>query len=157
MFKVIEANGKVSFAQKMTEFFSANVNAKIEYVTKRGPEGGKGMIALVTTPNGISEVSRDSAELDATLLKENDDLKKQLDIKNKELATLQSHYSDMQDKFAEAMADGELLTECKQDLEIEKTNNVSLNSELKDVKQELTVCKGKNTKLENKIKKLIEE
>lgn len=110
--------------------------------------------------NGGIELQAKSAKLDKELVKENTDLnkeiselKKAMDVKEKELGLIQANFSDMQDQYAAAIADGEKIQE--QNDQLEEVNNKA-GSEIEAFKKELTTCKGQNTKLKKKIEALID-
>ena len=150
MIEIIRGSGK-RFKENLAEFLAANPEAELIFINSRGPEGGKGFHAIYRTPNGISEVAKDKTKLDETLLKENVDLNKALDTKKKEFATLQAHFTDMQEKLGDAIAEA---TQCKKELEQiigEK------EAEIAELKKENTTLKGQNTKLKKKIDAFLEE
>ena len=153
MIEIIRGSGR-RFKEHLGEFLAANPEAELIFIESRGPEGGKGFHAIYQTQNGISEVAKDKTKLDETLLKENVDLNKALDTKKKEFVTLQAHFSDMQDKLGDAVAEA---TKCKEDKDKLEELIGEKEAEIAELKKENTTLKGQNTKLKKKIADFIEE
>lgn len=114
--------------------------------------GDMKFIAILS--NGIIKDKSKDGKLDVKLINANKEFKKNLEIKAKELSLLQDNFSDMQEKYADAIADGEKLTAAYDNSLIKIAD---LKKEIEELKKENTYLKGQNTKLKNKIEKLIAE
>ena len=104
--------------------------------------------------NGIITEGMNAKEIDSAFEKECNELKKQVKLLEKEKSILQDSLADSQNKYAEAIADGEAIQGKNDDIIL---SNEGLAAEIMEIKKELATCKGQNTKLQNKITKLIEE
>ena len=145
--KLVIRRDKKNFEDEINSLL--NDGFKIEFAYNTNDDRNAAIMS-----NGLITKGMNSKEIDNALAKECNELKNTIKMLEKEKSMLQDSLADAQNKYAEAMADGEKISE---HLEIEKEAIRGLEDTIAELKKELATCKGQNTKLQNKINKLIEE